>query len=128
MIYPYFSRDQAVLSGFLVLSDPGLPHQYPLLCSLIVSITNKYISTCLHICVRSEYLKAFKEKSGFKKEYLKVLKILVFSVQFVTKSGCRGSGTPGGIVTHPWGLSRVCDHHDLYQLCYIVLHGNTFSS
>ena len=49
MIYPYFSRDQAVLSGFLVLSDPGLPHQYPLLCSLIVSITNKYISTCLHM-------------------------------------------------------------------------------
>ena len=36
-------------------------------------------------------------------------------VQFVTESGCRGSGTPKGIVTHPWGeLGAVfCVLYDL---------------
>ena len=97
MVHPYVSRDEPLLSGlsgaFWVWQ---LPHQYPLLSSLIVFVTNTYKVTCSQ-CWKACAERIFKfTKTCF-----------FFSVQFVTQSGCRGSGTPGGIVTHPWGESGL---------------------
>ena len=101
MVHPYVSADQPLLSGLSgAFWVRQLPHQYLLLSSLIVFITNTYIVTCSECwkaCIRIFKERIFK----FRKT------CLFFSVQFVTQSGCRGSGTPGGIVTHPWGESGL---------------------
>ena len=122
----YVTEDQPQLSGHLsVLLSGSSPHQYPLLCSLILYPTE---SNCI-LGSKNINTDSLQGKNILNSFPLLVLSFLgtICNMEWLL----RLCGTPRGIVTHPWGLwgllrpSWFIPSVLHYLVFFNVLHCNT---